>query len=97
MQEELLQLKHKQEEHEARFSRHLEIYANNGKELKELTGVIYKIVPMFEENTKQTKEMYEIFSGISTTKKWTFMFFKFMAGLILAIGSMVLMYKNIIK
>lgn len=97
MQEEILKLKQKQEEHEARFSRHLEIYANNGKELKELKEIIIEVVPMFKENTAQTKEMYEIFSGISTTKKWTFMFFKFAAGLFLGVGSIILMYKQIIK
>lgn len=97
MQEEILELRHKQEEHDARFNRHLEIYANNGKELKELTGVIYRIVPMFEENTKQTKEMYEIFNGISTTSKWTTKIVKWIVGILLGVGSLIIMWNNIIK
>lgn len=84
-------------EGEARFSRHLEVYANNGKELKALTETILKIVPMFEENTKQTKEMYEIFNGISTTSKWTTKIVKLIVGILLGVGSLIIMWNNIAK
>ena len=97
MQEELKKLADRQDKHEAMFHRHLEIYANNGKELKELTGVIYKIVPMFEENTKQTKEMYEVFNAIATTKKVSFKFFAWLTAVLLGFGSLILMWKQIIK
>lgn len=97
MQEELQKIKDRQEQHEARFHRHLEIYANNGKELKELKEIIVEIVPMFKENTQQTKQMYDIFSGIATTGKWTSIFAKWTFGLLIGIGSLILMWNNLIK
>jgi len=93
MQEEIKKLTERQEQHEARFHRHLEIYANNGKELKELKEIIMEIIPMFKENTKQTKEMYDIFSGLATTGKWSTRIIKWTFGLLIGVGSLILMYK----
>lgn len=97
MQEEIKKLHDRQEMHEAMFHRHLEIYANNGKELKELKEIIVEIVPMFKENTKQTKEMYEIFNGISTTSKWSSLIIKWIFGLLIGLGSLILMAKAVLK
>lgn len=97
MQEEIKKIAERQDKHEAMFHRHLEIYANNGKELKELKEVIVKVVPMFEVNTKQTQEMYEIFNAIATTKKVSFKFFAWLTAVLLGLGSLILMGKQIIK
>lgn len=97
MQEEIKKLHDRQEVHEKMFHRHLEIYANNGKELKELKEIIVEIVPMFKENTAQTKQMYEIFNGISTTGKWTSIFAKWTFGLLIGIGSLIIMFHNLFK
>lgn len=94
---QLKEMKSRLEEYQVKFDRHLEIYANNGKELKTLTDTILKIVPMFEENTKQTKEMYDVFSGIATTSKWTSKIVKWVVGIFLGIGSLIIMWNNINK
>lgn len=97
MQEELKKLSDRQDVHEAMFQRHLEIYANNGKELKELREIIVEIVPMLKENTDQTKQMYEIFHGLSTTGKWSSLIVKWIFGLFIGIGSFILMAKALLK
>ena len=97
MQEEIKKLHDRQEMHEAMFHRHLEIYANNGKELKELREIIVEIVPMFKENTSQTKQMYEIFSGLTTTGRWSSLIIKWIFGLLIGLGSLILMAKAVLK
>ena len=90
MQEELKQIRDRQDQHEAMFSRHLEIYANNGKELAKLTETIL-------QNNKQTQEMYEIFSGLTTTGKWSSIIAKWIFGLFIGLGSLIIMWHNITK
>lgn len=97
MQEEIKKLHDRQDQHEARFHRHLEIYANNGKELKELKEIIVKVVPMFEVNTKQTQEMYEIFSGLTTTSKWTSRIVRWVFGIIIGISALIIAFNTITK
>jgi len=72
---------------EARFSRHLDIYAQNGKELKALTTVINEVVPLMKENSKQTKEMYDVFSGIHIANKWVKFVFRYILAIIVGVGS----------
>ena len=90
MQEELKKITERQDLHEAMFHRHLEIYANNGKELAALTKTIL-------ENNKQTKEMYEIFSGISTTGKWSSKIIKLLFGIFIGTGSLIIMWNSLNK
>lgn len=88
-------LEKKTDEQDRRMTRHLEVYANNGKELRELRLIIERIVPLFEQNTKQTKEMYDVFMGLSATKKYTFRFGAWLIGGLMTLGGAYLMIKEI--
>lgn len=69
-----------------RLDKHLVIYANNGKESARVADALEKLI-------KQHGEMYDLFStlkGGRTTIKWIF-------GFVLAVGSAVLLTKNILK
>lgn len=71
---------------DARLDRHLEIYANNGKESKRVADALEKLIV-------QHKEMYDLFDtlkGGKTTIKWLF-------GVFVAIGSATLLVKQLLK
>lgn len=102
-QEHLQQLRHLDEQLdglEARFSNHLEIYANNGKELARLGNLISDHIM---EQKKMMDELYpiiEFYRSFKATSKVTQVTFKGVmktTGVLLAIGSLWIMIKTILS
>lgn len=82
---------HRKEEQEfhakeaVRLDKHLEIYANNGKEAARLADEVNKM-------RQQNEEMYALFNGSKFTVfliKWAFIAFAAVAGLILTIKQII--------
>ena len=92
--EHLEQMKHMDEridDVDNRLDRHLEIYANNGKEMARLAQAIEAHIKSQDNVEKRVNEMYEVFNdGKIGTKivKWVFR-------VLIAIGSAVIVYKGI--
>ena len=93
-QEHLEQMKHMDEridDVDNRLDRHLEIYANNGKEMARLAQAIEAHIKSQDNVEIKVNEMYKIFNdGKIGTKivKWVFR-------VLIAIGSAVIIYKGI--
>ena len=92
------------EELEQRFDRHLEIYANNGKEMARLAVAVENMHDTIINHTneedktkKQVDEMYIWFSGLMVSTRWGDSFIKYIFAIIIGTGSLILLYKQIIK
>lgn len=78
---------------EKRFDRHLEIYANNGKEMARLATAIEIMHKSVEERNKIVDEMFDVYQSFKFGKKGIFWFI----GTFTFIGGALLMAKQIWK
>jgi len=91
--EQCTHLDGKLDELEGRLDRHLEIYANNGKESARVANALEKMILRSNERDKKVDEMFDAYSEFKAGKrtlKWLF-------GLFMAVGGAVLLIKGIIK
>lgn len=85
------------EDLEKRFDRHLEIYANNGKEMARLASVIEAMQLYSTERNKKVDEMYITYQEFMMGKKGIIWLIGGSFAIFMALGSAYLMIKNIIK
>ena len=78
---------------EGRLDRHLEIYAQNGKESKRVADALERLIEHSKERDERVDEMYEFFSGGHVVTRVA----KFTGTFIMAIGGAYLMFKSILK
>ena len=78
---------------EGRLDRHLEIYAENGKESKRVADALERLIEHSKERDAKVDEMYEFFSGGLVVSRVA----KFTGTLIVATGGAYLMFKSILK
>lgn len=98
--EHIQQLNHidnKVDELEVRFDKHLDIYANNGKEAARLAAAVERLIERSVDRDKRTDEMYEWFQKITIGKSAIVWVVVSTFGIVTAIGTVVLMIKNILK
>lgn len=55
------------------------------------------IIVLHDQQKEKVDEMYEIFSGLMTSKKWMDTSVKYLFAIIIGIGSLVIMFKQIYK
>lgn len=78
---------------DSRLDKHLEIYANNGKELARLGNLLEQHMADHKDTEKKVQEMYDVFiDGRGGVKV-----IKILFGILVAIGSAILMVKGIFK
>jgi len=73
-------------EFQKRFNRHMEVYAENGKELARLGNLL-------EAHINDTKEMVSFFKGMNFTKK----LLMWLLGAFAGVGTTILMIREIWK
>ncbi len=56
-----------------------------------------EIISLHDEQKAKVDEMYEIFSGLMTSKKWMDTIVKYLFAILIGVGSLYLMLKQIIK
>lgn len=101
-QEHLQQLKHLDEQLdglEVRFSNHLEVYANNGKELARLGDLISNHIGEQKKMMEDLFPIIDFYRSFKVTSRVTQVTFKGVmkiTGIILAIGSTYLIIKTIL-
>ena len=99
--EHLQQLQHLDEQLdglEGRFSHHLEMYANNNKELERLGNLIDKHIENQTELMKSLSPIvnfYRTFEATSRFTKITFRGAMKIAGVFMALGGLYLMFRQI--
>ena len=84
---------------EARFSNHLEIYANNGKELSRLGDLIDSHIMEQKKMMEDLSHIIEFYRSFKATSKMTQITFKGIMktiGILLITGSLYLMVKTIL-
>lgn len=82
---------------EKRFDRHLEIYANNGKELARLAAAVEALSLRADTRDKKTDEMYTTYQEFTMGRRGIIWLIGGLFALFMAVGSAILMVKNIMK
>ncbi len=78
---------------EKRFDRHLEIYANNGKEMARLAGAVERMEERANLRDERVSEMFEVYQQFKFGKKGII----WIIGTLTFLGGAYLMTKQIIK
>jgi hypothetical protein len=78
---------------EGRLDRHLEIYAQNGKESKRVADALERLIEHSKERDAKVDEMYEFFYGGHVVTRVA----KVAGTFIMACGGAYLMFKSILK
>lgn len=86
-------LEHELDKIEGRLDRHLEIYAQNGKESKRVADALERLIEHSKERDAKVDEMYEVFTSTIAVSK----FLKVSAVFLVSCGSAYLMAKSILK
>ena len=81
------------EELESRFDRHLEIYANNGRELSRLSKLIEIHIKDHDEFKKKIEPMIKFYEGMTFTQRMVM----YMLALLASIGGLYIIIKQIFK
>ena len=81
------------EELESRFDRHLEIYANNGRELSRLSKLIEIHIKDHDEFKKRIEPVIKFYEGMTFTQ-WLVIS---LVALLTAFGGLYLLIKQIFK
>lgn len=82
---------------EKRFDKHLEIYANNGKEMAKMGVLVEQMLERDKVRDKKVDEMYTTYQEFMLGKKGIIWAVAGIFALFMALGSAYLMAKNIMK
>ena len=78
---------------EKRFDRHLEIYANNGKEMSRLAAAVERMEERSDKRDERVDEMFEVYQQFKFGRKGLL----WLIGTFTILGGAFLMAKSIIK
>jgi len=81
------------EDLEKRFDRHLEIYANNGKEMARLAAAVERMEERANVRDEKVNEMFEVYQQFKFGKKGIF----WLIGTLTFLGGAFLTAKQIMK
>lgn len=82
---------------EKRFDRHLEIYAENNKEMHRLANIVEQMVERSQVRDKAVDEMHKTYQEFMLGRRGIIWATAGTFALFMAIGSAILMVKNILK
>lgn len=80
-------------EFQKRFDRHMEIYAQNGRELAALKEIVHELSRDVKKHVVETEKMIKFFNGMSFMQKAAM----WILGVIAAVGTAFILLRDIFK